>query len=126
VSHADGRAANPGESWSRVELIRHGVPPDDLQVALHDQDGLIGYGDFGWDGVIGEFDGKVKYGVAAGTDPERAGGVLWAEKIREDRIRALGLEVVRWTFADLGRPGLVAARVRRAMARRDERRRPGA
>ena len=123
VSWADGRAANPGESWSRVELIRQGVPPDDLQVALYDDDGLIGYGDFGWDGVIGEFDGRVKYAVDRAAGPDGAGDVLWAEKRREDRIRARGYEMVRWTYADLSRPGLLGVRVRRALDRAAGRRR---
>ncbi len=53
---ADARAANAGESWSRVELIRHGVAPTDLQRRLHDDDGLIGVADFVWDAqrVVGE------------------------------------------------------------------------
>ena len=57
--------------------------------------------------VVVEFDGKVKY--AAG-DPE----VLWDEKRREDRLRRLGYVVVRITWADLERPGAVAAAVRAA------------
>jgi hypothetical protein len=71
---ADGRADNPGESWSRVVLIGLGLPPDDLQVRLVDAQGLIGYVDFGWDDVIGEFDGKLKYGVDEETDRERPAG----------------------------------------------------
>jgi hypothetical protein len=41
---------------------------------------------------VGEFDGRVKYGQSAD---------LWAEKQREDRLRALGLAVVRWVWADV-------------------------
>ncbi len=58
--------------------------------------------------VIVEFDGKVKY--ASGD-----GDVLWKEKRREDRLRRLGYVVVRLTWADLERPGAVAAAVRRAL-----------
>lgn len=120
VSHAlalaDGRAANPGESWSRVVLIRQGLPPDDLQVTVSDAQGFIGYADFGWHGVLGEFDGKVKYGIGVETDPQEAARIVWREKQREDRLRAEH-EVVRWGFADLHRPTVLATRVRAALGR---------
>jgi hypothetical protein len=116
----DGRAANPGESWSRVVLIEQGVPPLDLQVRVVDEEGLVGYADFGWDGVLGEFDGKGKYGIGAELDATEAGRIVWREKRREDRMRVRH-EVVRWTVADLYRPRALAARVRAAMARAAER-----
>lgn len=112
----DGRADNPGESWSRIVLIQQGVPPEDLQLAVYDDEGLAGYADFGWDGVLGEFDGKGKYGIGTHHDPEEAGRILWAEKKREDRFRVRH-EVVRWTVSDLYRPASLAARVRAALAR---------
>jgi hypothetical protein len=113
---ADGRAANPGESWSRVVLTRQGVPPQDLQVAVYDDAGLIGYADFGWPGVLGEFDGRFKYGIGAEDDPSVAANTLWTEKRREDRLR-VGHEVVRWTVGDLHDPVRLGARVRSAQAR---------
>lgn len=113
---ADGRAANPGESWSRVVLIQLGLEPFDLQVRLVDDHGLIGYADFGWVGVIGEFDGRGKYGVGADIDPAEAGQIVYAEKLREDRIRRLGLGVARWGWAELYRPAVIAHRVRQAHA----------
>jgi hypothetical protein len=109
---ADGRAANPGESWSRAVLIGLGMPPDDLQVELVDDQGLIGYADFGWGDVIGEFDGKLKYGVDEQTDPQEAGRIVYAEKVREDRIRRLGYGVARWGWAELHRPTIIGHRVR--------------
>ncbi|MCY7372632.1 MAG: type IV toxin-antitoxin system AbiEi family antitoxin domain-containing protein [Spirochaetaceae bacterium] len=122
LSLADGRAANPGESWSRVVLIQQGLPPTGLQVPVYDDDGLIGYADFGWDGVLGELDGKGKYGIGVDTDPEEAARIVWREKRREDRLRALGNEVVRWTYAEHHRPQVIAARVIAAQARAAERR----
>lgn len=113
---ADGRSANPGESWSRVALIKHGVAPTDLQVPVFDEQGLIGYADFGWPGVLGEFDGKLKYGIAVDTDPQEAVRIVRREKLREDRLRVLH-EVVRWGYADLYRPAELAGRVRAAQAR---------
>ncbi len=121
LDFADGRAANAGESWSRVVLAQQGVAPDDLQVAVYDADGLIGYVDFTWHGVVGEFDGRYKYGLGVGG-PAGASDALWAEKKREDRLRAQR-EVVRWTVADLHQPARLAARVlsaqARALSRRD-------
>ena len=35
-------------------------------MAHEDSAGLIGYVDFDWDGVVGEFDGKLKYKVPEG------------------------------------------------------------
>ena len=125
VMLADGRAANAGESWSRVELSRHGLAPTDIQRALHDADGLIGIVDFIWEEerVVGEFDGRLKYNVAQGSDGGEAANILWAEKRREDRIRALGYEVVRWVYADLFQPERLAARVGQTLARGAARRR---
>jgi hypothetical protein len=120
---ADGRADNPGESWSRVVLIGLGLPPDDLQVRLVDDQGLIGYVDFGWDDVIGEFDGKLKYGVDGETDPCKAGRIVFAEKRREDRIRRLGYGVARWGWAELHRPAIIGRRVHEARASSGRRRR---
>jgi len=115
VACGDGRAANPGESWSRAVLLDAGLAPTHLQVPLHDIDGLVGYADFGWLSwmVLGEFDGRDKYGAT----PEQMASAIWAEKLREDRLRALGYEVVRWTWADLRSPERVAARILAARAR---------
>lgn len=66
--------------------------------------------------TLGEFDGRVKYGrlLRPGQRPE---DVLWAEKLREDALRDLGWQVVRWTWADLDREGLIADRLHRAFRR---------
>jgi hypothetical protein len=117
IDLADGRAANPGESFSRVVLVRLGLAPDDLQVEVHDEEGLVGYADFGWRGVLGEFDGMGKYGLYdVEPDPRKAAHRVVLEKIREDRLR-VGHEVVRWGPAELHRPAILGGRVRAAMAR---------
>ena len=71
------------------------------------------YTDFGWPELrtVGEFDGRVKYGrlLEPGQDP---GDVVYAEKLREDAVRAQRLEVVRWTWADLDDFAPTAARIR--------------
>lgn len=115
VACGDARSANPGESFSRAVLIESRLAPTDLQVPVHDIDGLVGYADFGWLPwmVLGEFDGRYKYGET----PEQMAAAIWAEKLREDRLRALGFEVVRWTWADLQFPARLVARIHAARAR---------
>jgi hypothetical protein len=112
----DGRADNPGESWSRAILIRAGLAPDDLQTAMYDADGLIGYVDFYWKGLVGEFDGKRKYKVPEGANADEAAQVLWKEKRREDRLR-VDNEVVRWGVAELHRPERLVEYVQKALLR---------
>jgi hypothetical protein len=119
VAFGDGRAANPGESLSRVVLAAEGLPAPELQQTFVDGDGIVGTVDFCWrrQRVVGEFDGRLKYRVTPEADADLAGEVVWQEKLREDRLRDMGMEVVRWTWDDLERPAVLAARVRRAIAR---------
>ena len=119
VSMADGRADNPGESWSRVILVANGHAPTDLQREFFDDHGRAGIGDFFWEEemVVGEFDGKLKYAVAEGATADEAARAIIAEKRREDRLRAMGLEFVRWGFGELYRPRLFVAKVAAARAR---------
>lgn len=116
LAFADGGAMLPGESLSRVLMHRLGFPQPVLQQEFRDRAGLIGYGDFWWKPwrVVGEFDGTAKYLKAeylAGRTPSE---VVVAEKRREDRLRRLGLKVVRWTWADLTSPGSLAGLLREA------------
>jgi very-short-patch-repair endonuclease len=110
LSFMDGRRESVGESRCGVAMAMAGVEVTP-QVPIFDDDGeLVGRVDFLVNGtkVIVEFDGKVKY---ASGDPD----VLWTEKRREDRLRRLGYIVVRVTWADLERPGAVAAALGQAL-----------
>ena len=49
---------------------------------------------------------------------------MWAEKQREDAIRDLGWQIVRWTWDDLSHPGDLLRRLHRAFARAERTRRP--
>jgi len=112
LSRARRGAQTVLETFSRLALVDQGLPEPQLQSAFHDRGGLIGYVDMCWPDlrVIGEADGLVKYGTRED---------LVREKIREDRLRALGFRVVRWTWADIHqRPAEVAARIRAADLRR--------
>jgi hypothetical protein len=101
-----------GESRFRVLLHTHGLPAPELQVQFTDAAGFIGRVDFFFaaERTVVEFDGLLKYGDGARE-------TLIREKLREDRLRALGLQVVRVTWADLAHPDRVIARIRAAFAR---------
>jgi hypothetical protein len=95
---ADPSSMSAGESLSRVQMFLLNLPRPELQKEVRDEHGLVGYADFGWEGIVGEFDGKVKYGVPEGVSAEEAAEIVWREKQREDRLRRR-LRVVRWTWS---------------------------
>ena len=119
VRFADERSHSVGESRSRVALHQMRLAPSSLQFEITGSSGgFVARTDFAWEEqrVIGEFDGRVKYGrlLRPGQDP---GDIVFEEKRREDAIRDLGWGVVRWTWADLDAPQQLEARVRRALDR---------
>jgi very-short-patch-repair endonuclease len=112
IERADGRHESAGESRTAWLLHRlgHRVRP---QVVIQDVDGtFVGRVDFLLDvpdaRVVVEFDGMLKY---------ESPGDLRAEKLREDRLRAMGYEIVRLTWADLGSPDAVRAKIEAALRR---------
>jgi len=119
IRFADSRSQSVGESRSRVVLSELGLLPSALQFEITSREGVfIGRSDFAWEdeGVVGEFDGRVKYGrlLRPGQDP---GDAVFEEKRREDAIRDADWEVVRWTWSDLTVRDRLAERVRRAQER---------
>lgn len=42
---------------------------------------------------------------------------MYAEKLREDLLRDLGWQLIRWTWDDLGRPQWLVSRLERAFVR---------
>ena len=88
---ADGQGGQPRGVVVQGRPVQLGLEPLDLQVRSSTRTALFGFADFGWGDVIGEFDGKGKYGVGRVTDPREAGQIVYAEKLREDRIRRSGL-----------------------------------
>jgi very-short-patch-repair endonuclease len=114
VALADPLCESVGESRSR--LVLRGLPGAPQVRSQHEiRDGrgnLVARVDFlVGDRVVVEFDGRVKYGM----DGRRSEDDLWAEKRREDELRALGYIVVRVIWAHLERPDLVAQRVLTAL-----------
>lgn len=112
VDLAEPESMSPGESLSRVQMFLLDLPRPRLQVAHHDDEGRIGIVDFDWPGVVGEFDGKVKYRVPAGCSAEEAAEIVWREKLREDRLRR-GAQVARWTWQTALNPDALAATLAR-------------
>ena len=97
-------------------MHRSGLPRPECQVEIRDRrNHLAGRVDFAWieHGVVGEADGRVKYG-------DRPAEVVEAEKERQARLEALGLVVVRWNAKQLlGDAPVMVARLRAALAAGD-------
>jgi hypothetical protein len=107
ILFSDNRSGSAGESLSRGQIHLCGFPAPELQVSFVHEDGQEDIADFRWRQkqenrtlrLIGEFDGKVKY-----TRDEFMSGctieeVVWAEKLREDRLRSTEHGVARWIWA---------------------------
>ena len=123
VDFADRRSESVGESRSRVVLHSLGIAPSTLQLRITTSSGaFLGRADFAWEEerLIGEFDGKIKYGrlLRPGQDP---GEAVFQEKQREDAIRAEDWGVVRWIWDDLSARLALGRRVQRALERQRRR-----
>lgn len=109
---ADPRSESVGESRSKFLFWVSGLPAPQLQFEVYDRGVLVGTTDFAWPelGLLGEFDGKVKYGryLRPGETP---GDAVFREKKREDLLRRLtGWGMFRMTWSMLyDRPGTVRA-----------------
>jgi len=120
LSLVDGRRESWLESFSFVRLDQLGIDLPEPQVEVFDDWGLlVGRVDGMWreDATVAEIDGRSKY-LISGSGERAVADVVVAEKAREDRLRDLGLEVVRWGLDDLRRhPHQLVARIRAARDR---------
>jgi len=112
VEHALGIASplreSPIESLSYAHFVLAGLPLPACQVGIRTPAGVF-YPDFFWEseGVIGEADGRTKY-----VDSEAS----VREKEREQHLRDLNYDVVRWLGKEIYlQPAVVMARVARAL-----------
>ena len=107
IKFADPASASAGESYSRGLIQAAGFTMPALQYEVRSSAGRIGYSDFYWEEsrTVGEFDGIAKYQKPEYLNGRTPGQVVVDEKLREDRIRATGRNVVRWVWADLWNPG---------------------
>ncbi|MFD6158633.1 hypothetical protein ACFWF7_42110 [Nocardia sp. NPDC060256] len=113
IDFLDGRSESVGESRSRVAIQQGLLPAPELQARIFTDDEVcVGRVDFLFAdlGVIGEFDEKIE------QHNEFHLPTQWAttEQNRDDRLRALGWIVVRWTWADLADPAHLIRRLRAA------------
>lgn len=113
---ADGRAASPGESVSRLYIGDLGFATPRLQVPVAGPGSRLFHVDFALDdvGVWGEYDGEGKYLDPAmrgeGVGVER---VVMEEKQREDWIRGTtGRRLARWGTAHIATAAHLGARLR--------------
>lgn len=119
LEQVDGLAESVGESRQHL-ILRPVFPTYTTQVDVYDEAGrLVGRADGALleAGVLVEFDGAVKYGRFR-REGESVGDAVAREKKREDRLRALGWLVVRFTWDELFNPAAMITKVRRAMAQR--------
>ncbi|GAA3101968.1 putative transcriptional regulator of viral defense system [Kribbella aluminosa] len=112
LNFGDPGSESVGESRLRVLIADHGLPAPMLQVEFYDARGFIARVDFFFAefNTVLEFDGRIKYVGASGE-------VLIAEKLREDRLRARGLQVVRADWSDLDTPARLLSDLHGAFAR---------
>lgn len=106
---------SPGESFSRVQFHALGYPAPELQVKFFDEHGFIGFADFFWRdlGLIGEFDGRSKYGVLRRYQRDMTlEQILLDEKAREDRLRRVSRSFVRLDWARVSDRRRLAAYLR--------------
>lgn len=118
---ADGRAESVGESLSRLLLISLDLAPEELQVQISTDMGVV-YSDLGWPSrrVVLEFDGRVKLGrlLRPGETPAEA---AWRERQREQAIERAGWVIVRIQWSDLFSPVRVRRRILEAFAHAERR-----
>ncbi len=111
-------AQSLGESLGRHLMWSQHLPEPRLQFKVYDEFGhLIGITDYAWPELrlLGEFDGKIKYGrlLREGEDP---GDAVFREKQREDQLREItGWLMIRYTWRNLFDPRGTAERTRRMM-----------
>lgn len=102
LSFADERAESPGESLTRVQMARYGLPEPELQFEVFDEEGeFVARCDFGWpeQGLVGEMDGEQKYGALLKPN-EKPSHVIMREKRREQRLRQLGWWYISWGWLE--------------------------
>ncbi|NYE36820.1 hypothetical protein F4692_001953 [Nocardioides cavernae] len=121
VHLADGRLESVGEDRFSYLVHRQGLPRPEPQHEVFDEHGtLVAYLDFAWPevGVFVEFDGRVKYEKHR-REGESLADFVMREKKREELVCLLtGWTCIRVTWADLARPELLAARIRKVLAAR--------
>ena len=118
IEFADAGAESVGESICRLRFAQLGLPAPRLQTVIPLADGSVARVDFDFEEyrTVGEFDGLNKYGrlLKPGQEP---GEVVFAEKIREDRIRDTDRQCVRFIWRDFSVGAAMLSRCAAGFAR---------
>lgn len=103
LAWADPAADSAPESFFRAHLLLEDMPPPQVNHPVTGASGRTYWADLMWPELqsIVEIDGKGKYAEE---------GSLYAEKRREDDLRAAGLAVQRFTAAEIFEHGAAIAR----------------
>lgn len=103
IEFANPLAESAGESRCRATMKLAGLPIPTLQFVVRDKHGAeVARSDFAWEGlgVVGEFDGRVKYGRLL-KPGQHVSEVVQQEKLREERIRRCDWWIGRFIEAEL-------------------------
>jgi hypothetical protein len=87
-----------GMHWARLQ----GLPVPQQQLTIRTLDGrFVARVDQLWEehATVGELDGQIKLG-AGDLLPRNAWRITWQEKLREDNMRSVGLQVARGYWSD--------------------------
>lgn len=106
---ADGRAESPLESRVRLDCVRGGVAPDELQHEVALPGGGRARVDLAW--LTGL---RPVFAEADGVDVHSRPDALFRDRARANELALVGALVLRFTWHDTLRRGRVAALVRRA------------
>lgn len=103
INFSSALSESAGESLSRARMHMFGFPAPELQRQFTLRNGANAYADFYFEDfkLVGEFDGKGKYLKSEWAHGATIADRVLAEKAREDQIRAQGVGVVRWDWAEM-------------------------
>lgn len=122
VEVADGYAETPGESLTRAMLVRAGESEVETQFGLR-REGRTVWCDLRVRRHVIEFDGRVKYRLAAdgGVATKPLDEIVWEEKKRRDFVQSfrLGMSRVTWAEAQPDRWRQTGARLQSEIAATD-------
>ena len=104
------KSESVGESMSRARMILLNFPVPTLQGSFALRNGRTARTDFWWPelDLVGEFDGNGKYLRKRLRGNQTIQQAVMAEKARENGLRALGLTVIRWGWAEMMDPRVFA------------------
>lgn len=110
VALADSRSASPLETRARLACVDAGIPPDELQYEIRDQDGiLLAIADMAWlkARLLVELDG---------AEPHERPQALFRDRRRQNDLIYAGWRVLRFTWVDVQRPAYLTGTIRRALS----------